>query len=110
MSDLEEELAWQMEVSGVPAPKREYKFARDFDPPRQWRFDFAWELRLIALEVEGGTWSGGRHVSGSGFEKDLLKYNAATLAGWSVYRVTGKMVKDGRALELAKRIHDVRDS
>lgn len=109
MSDLEEEFSWQLEVSGVPAPKREHKFALKLEPPRQWRFDFAWEGQCIAIEVEGGTWSGGRHVSGAGFEKDLLKYNAATLAGWSVYRVTGKMVKDGRALELMQKVFDVCD-
>ena len=110
MSDLEEEMAWQMEVAGIPTPIREHKFAWE-ELRRQWRFDFAWELdgQRSALEVEGGTWSGGRHVSGSGFESDCDKYNAACLLGWGVYRVTGKMVKDGRALELMQKVFDVRD-
>ena len=50
------------------------------------------------MEVEGGTWSWGRHVRPDGFERDAEKYNAAALAGWRVLRFTGKMVEDGRAL------------
>ena len=112
ISELEEEMAWQMDVAGIPPPIREYKFALKLDPPRQWRFDFAWELdgQMSALEIEGGTWAGGRHVSGKGFESDCDKYNAACLLGWGVYRVTGSMVKDGRALELMQRVFDVCNS
>lgn len=106
MSDLEEIMAFQMSAAGIPTPMREYKFALKLEPPRKWRFDFAWEIdgQRLALEVDGGTWAGGRHVSGRGYENDCIKLNAATLDGWGVYRVTGPMVKDGRALELVARI------
>lgn len=69
---------------GAPAPKVEHRFA----PPRRWRFDYAWPDRMLALEVEGGVWTGGRHTRGEGFLKDMEKYNAATLAGWRVLRTT----------------------
>ena len=49
---------------GLAAPIREHRFA----PPRRWRFDYAWPDRRLALEVEGGTWTGGRHVRGRGYE------------------------------------------
>lgn len=74
-----------------------------FHPTRRWRFDRAWQSHLLAAELEGGTWSKGRHVRGDGFEKDCEKYNEAALLGWRVLRFTAAMVKDGRALETVKR-------
>jgi very-short-patch-repair endonuclease len=68
-----------------------------FHPTRRWRFDWAsWEL-MLAVEWEGGTFVGGRHTSGTGYEKDLEKYNAAALMGWTVLRFTRAMLADGRA-------------
>lgn len=99
MSDLEAELLWQIKAAGLPEVEMEYRFA----PPRRWRFDFSWPDRMVACEVEGATWSGGRHTRGSGFEADAEKYAEAALAGWLVLRVTGGMVKDGRAIALLER-------
>jgi hypothetical protein len=99
MSRLEDELARQLEGAGLPTPVREMRF----DDTRAWRFDFAWPAPMVALEVEGATWAGGRHTRGRGFEADCEKYNAAALAGWTVLRVTGAMVRDGRALAAAAR-------
>jgi hypothetical protein len=87
---------------GLPAPAAELKF----HPERRWRFDYAWPALKIALEVEGGIWSGGRHTSPQGFVKDMAKYNAAACLGWRVLRVapkdlltlaTAKMVKEASA-------------
>lgn len=86
---------------GLPAPETEYKFHAD----RKWRFDYAWSDAKVALEVEGGIWSGGRHTSARGFLKDMEKYNAAASLGWKVLRTTPsellrlatvKMVKEAR--------------
>jgi hypothetical protein len=85
-----------IEAAGLPAPIREYRFAR----PRRWRFDYAWPAHQLALEIEGGTWCGGRHVRGMGYEGDCEKYNAAALLGWTVLRVTTGMLRDRRALAL----------
>jgi very-short-patch-repair endonuclease len=68
---------------GMPAPVTEFVF----HPTRKWRFDYAWPAEKIALEVEGGVWTGGRHTRGSGFVKDMDKYNAAACLGWRVIRV-----------------------
>ena len=84
----------QIEQAGLPAPETEYRF----HPVRRWLFDFAWPDVLIAAEVEGGTWVRGRHTRGRGFEGDCIKYNSAAVIGWTVYRFTGDMVQDGRAL------------
>ena len=88
-----------LEAAGLPVPIREHRFA----PPRRWRFDLAWPSLRLALEIEGGVWTGGRHVRGAGFERDAEKYNAATLAGWRVLRVTTGMIRDGRALVLLEQ-------
>ena len=86
-----------------------YLMEHRFHPTRRWRFDFSWPSRMIAAEIEGGTWSGGRHTRGSGYEKDCEKYNEAVRLGWSVLRFTGKMVKDGSGILLIKEMLSERD-
>lgn len=74
---------------GLPEPVAELRFA----PPRRWRFDWAWPDNKVALEVEGGVWTRGRHTRGAGFIKDMEKYNAATVLGWRVLRcVPGELL------------------
>lgn len=94
MSALEAEFAWQAHVANLPPHVAEYRFS----PPRRWRFDFAWPDHLLAVELEGGTYTRGRHVRPQGFEADCEKYNAAVLAGWRVLRFTRKMLQTGAAL------------
>lgn len=69
--------------AGIPVPDTEVQF----HPGRRWRFDYAWPESMVALEVEGGVWSGGRHTRGKGFLGDIEKYNAAASLGWRVFRV-----------------------
>ena len=71
---------------GLPTPDFEYRFA----PPRRWRFDVSWPLLGLALECEGGVWTGGRHTRGTGFVKDMEKYNEAARLGWTVIRCQPK--------------------
>jgi very-short-patch-repair endonuclease len=59
-----------------------------FDSTRRWRFDLAWPEHRVALEIEGGVWTRGRHTRPTGYIGDLRKYNAATARGWRVLRVT----------------------
>lgn len=84
-SPLEAAFARQATAAGLPAWECEYRF----DHSRRWRLDFAWPERLLAVEIEGGTHSGGRHTRGAGYAADCDKYNAAALAGWRVLRFTG---------------------
>lgn len=73
-----------------------------FHPVRKWRFDYAIPAALVALEVEGGVWTGGRHINPKGFLNDMEKYNTATLMGWSVYRTTPDDLYTGKTLTLLK--------
>lgn len=104
-SDLEETLAGQLRKAGESRFEREFRF----HPTRRWRFDFAWPGHLVACEVEGGTWSGGRHTRGKGYESDCEKYNEAALLGWLVVRFPRSMILDGRALATVQRALDVRE-
>lgn len=95
MSQLEDTLYNQIKLIGLPLPKREFRF----HPVRRFRFDFAYPDKMLAIEVEGGTWSRkGGHTSGVGFEKDCEKYNLAVLCGWKVLRYTNKKVNNGEAV------------
>jgi hypothetical protein len=53
---------------------------------------------MIAVEIEGGLFTAGRHVRGAAVEKDFEKYNAAAKLGWRVLRYSTKMVTDGTAI------------
>ena len=96
---LENELALQIRTAGLPEPEREWRF----NPQRRWRFDFAWPDQRLAVEIEGGVWSGGRHVRGDGFSRDCEKYNEAALGGWCVLRFTGAMIHSVKALDVIER-------
>ncbi len=61
-----------------------------FHPQRMWRFDYAIPSHKIALEVEGGVFTNGRHTRPKGFLGDMKKYNTATMMGWRVVRTTPK--------------------
>ena len=93
-SDLELEFLSQVRLAGLPEPEREYRF----HPTRRWKFDFCWPSKMVAVELEGGTWTGGRHTRPIGFEQDCEKYNEAAIMGWKVLRFTANMVRSGEAL------------
>lgn len=78
--------------------EKEFKF----HPVRKWRFDYAFPEHKIALEVEGGVWTGGRHTSPKGFLGDIEKYNTATLMGWRVFRTTPDDLYKKKTLDLIK--------
>ena len=99
-SAAEELFALQLRAACLPKPVREHRFHAS----RRWRFDFAWPERLIAVEVEGLTHGGGRHQRIGGYQKDLEKYNAATLDGWRVFRFSQNDVKRGVALQMVEEV------
>lgn len=73
-----------------------------FHPIRKWRFDYAIPAHKIAVEVEGGVWTGGRHTSPKGFLGDMEKYNTATLMGWRVFRTTPDGLCTNATLQLLR--------
>ena len=87
-----------MQDQGLPAPATEYRF----DAVRKWRFDFAWPADFVAVEVQGGIYTGGRHVRGDGAERDMEKINAAQLQGWIVLLATPRRLATLEFAELVK--------
>lgn len=98
LSAGEEAYALHLRAHKLPKPVREFVF----DDKRKWKFDFAWPRLFLAAEIEGGTFSGGRHTRGVGFAKDAEKYNAAVLQGWRVLRFTTQHVKSGYAIDITR--------
>ena len=85
--------------AGIPQPILEYKFAF---PERKWAMDYAWPAQKVALEVEGGVWTKGRHTRGTGFLRDMEKYNRATLLGWRVVRCTPDTLVSVETLDMLR--------
>lgn len=77
---------------------KEYRF----HPKRMWRFDYALPEYKIALEVEGGVWTQGRHTRPQGFLGDVDKYNTATLMGWRLFRTTPEQLYTQKTLGMLK--------
>jgi len=94
-----EEALWQQIVAAeLPWPQREFRFCK-----RRWRFDFAYQHLLLAIEVQGGRWKKSTHSGGARQTKSFEKLNEAALLGWKVIQANAEMIKDGTALELIQR-------
>lgn len=85
-------------ISHFLAHKIAYEKEFKFCPHRRWRSDFRILGKNILIEVEGGTWSGGRHTRGKGYEQDCEKYSWASANGWVVLRFTTQQVRSGVAI------------
>ncbi len=103
MSHLEEILEQHIKLFGLSAPAREFRF----HPKRRWRFDFAWPLYKVAVEVDGGTYIGGRHNRGEGFKKDCEKRNAAVLEEWKVLHFTTGHLTDKEIQKTVQQIDEL---
>ena len=121
MSKLEETLMLHIRAHKLPVPVREHRFAAEaVGGPgkgvrqrlkeaglKDWRFDMAWPDLMLAVEIEGGAWVGGRHTRGAGFAEDLRKYDAAMRLGWNVYRCDGSLVKSGHAVQTIRHLIEI---
>lgn len=80
-------------------PVKEYQFCES----RKWRFDYAFVEAKVALEVEGGVHTGGRHIRPKGFMGDMEKYNTAATLGWRLLRCTPATLLSRSTLEMIKK-------
>ena len=91
----------------------EYVFAplgENGKPLRRWRFDFRINgpvashrtPPLIAVEVEGSLFVGGRHGGAPSIMRDVEKRQAAAVLGWRIIPVTPQQAANGKALQLVK--------
>ncbi len=94
-STLTKILLAEIKAAGLPAPELEFKF----HPTRKFRFDLAWPIDMVALEIHGAVWAQGRHTRGGGFESDREKVNTATLLGWRVLEYSTGQIKQGAPIK-----------
>jgi hypothetical protein len=73
---------------------REYKFC----DARNWRIDFFFPQKMLAVEIEGGAWIEGRHNRASSFISDMEKYNMLARHRIFLMRFTPSQVERGEAL------------
>lgn len=104
ISEGEETLALHLRAEGYTF-RRQYQFC----PTRRWSFDFMLRepslgVSGIAIEVEGGLWTKGRHIRPQGYEADMIKYNEAAMANWLVFRFSTEQVKKGIAIDYVRRL------
>jgi len=91
--------------AGLPEPEEEVRF----HAWRRWRYDLSYTKHKIAIEYEGGTWSGkSRHTSPKGYRNDAEKYTEGAILGWLVVRITADMLRDGMAVDMVRRALEAR--
>lgn len=82
-----------LQRAGVPPVHftRELPFL-GFKVNRPWYFDLADPELKIAIEIDGGTWNGGRHGRGDR-KQERDKLNQAQAHGWIVLTFSGTMIE-----------------
>lgn len=70
----------------------EFLFA---SPERRWRADIAFPRVRVAIEIDGGTWTLGRHNRPGSVLKDMEKGNGYAARGWLVFHTPWEWIEDG---------------
>jgi very-short-patch-repair endonuclease len=95
-SKIEALFSQQLRVDRAPDWDRNFKFLA---PERDLELDFAWPRIKFAVEVQGAV-----HRITERFHADREKHALAILADWTILPVTGRHVRDGRAIQWAMEI------
>ena len=124
MSALEDqfEKLWKSSHSDIIL-EREYSFIEAWETDfqeryakskrsKRYRLDFAHPNSRTGIEIQGGVYNRGRHVTGSGYERDCRKYNLAFTSGWTIFLLTSQMAKDSTwhsliASHISSRLHQL---
>lgn len=87
--------------NNLPKPQPEYKF----HAARKWRIDYFFEQDgvKVGMEIEGAIWTNGRHTRGSGFIKDMEKYNEMAAHGIFLIRFPASDLPTMEMVKLLKR-------
>lgn len=77
-----------LRLLGLPQPEAEVKLVAN----RKFAWDFVWRNEKVALEIQGGIFSGGAHGRGAGIKRDMEKANLAALEGYRCLFLTPKEI------------------
>lgn len=98
--DYKAEFLDQLRLLNLPAPVAEHRF----HGTRNWRFDWVYLDRRIAIEYQGGNYTGrGGHNTVKGLRNDYAKFTEAALLGWTLILIDSETVRSGKAAEWVER-------
>lgn len=89
--------AWT--AAGLPRPTPEHQF----HATRKWRFDFAFLEHMVAVEVQGGIFTRGRHTRGPALKQEYEKLREAAALGWLVLPVPPNEVLSKKFIDQLRR-------
>ena len=95
-----------LSISGLPSPVTEFKFHDN----RKWRFDYAYPDKKVAIEIDGGSFTNGRHTRPLGFQNDLEKFNEAAILGWRVLKFIPQELNSMKTVDKIKKALDYEHS
>ena len=82
----------------------EYRFAA---PERQWRSDIAFPAAKVAVEIDGGIWTYGRHNRAASMLDDMEKGNGYAARNWLVFHTPWEWIDGGKRDRSAQLIADI---
>ena len=95
------QLVLEREFSDIDAWEKDYQERHSKSKrSKRYRLDFAHLSSKTGVEIQGGVYSRGRHVTGSGYERDCRKYNLAYTSHWTIFLLTSTMAKDSEWLAM----------
>jgi very-short-patch-repair endonuclease len=89
---LEESFEEQLREAGESAFLRQSGTPYAEQSSKRCRADFFWPAERLVVEIQGGTWTGGRHIRGVGYARDCRKLNDAARNGYYTLFFTTEMV------------------
>jgi len=85
------------EFDDISSWELDYAYRRSLSKrAKRFRLDFAHEETRVGIEIQGGIYTRGRHVTGAGYERDAFKYNLAYAGGWVIFLMTPEMIRNPR--------------
>jgi len=94
---------WEGGAEGCGHPHQAYVCGLCGASRRRWRFDWCFPEIDLAIEIQGGVFTGGRHVHASSIMAEYEKLNNASICGWFLLLVTPKQVQTGEVFALIRR-------
>lgn len=81
-------LMWATFAPAFPIADDEFSIRLPYSGTgRKFKADFVHADSKVAIEIQGGVWSGGKHGRGTGIKIDATKLALAQRNGWQVYQV-----------------------
>ena len=93
--DWEQEFAFQIKVARLPAPQRQYPFAK---PERAFMADFAWPAVWLLVEIDGAV-----HRIADRFAGDFERDQWIFFSRWRKLRISPSQVRSGEGIRLLER-------